>query len=115
MQQAERAAARFAHRDLSSRQAKRPQMRHPPGILGGAVDQDKLPAPDRSVGAVTGAIPGYAKHAPRAAPMFKQAGEDVGEMVLHGHERQAKAPGKLSRSVVRVGVADDTGKALGVE
>ena len=64
-------------------------MGHPAGRAGPAIDHDELAAPDGSVRTEAGAVPRHPQDPVRTAVVLEQTGEDVGEVMLHLHDRHA--------------------------
>ena len=52
---------------------------------GGFGDQKEFATPDGAVGAVTGAIPGYAERG-QGDLVLREAGQDMRDVVLHAKE-----------------------------
>ena len=100
VEQAERAAAGLANGGCASGQAEGAKVRG--AREWGAVGDEKFAAPDRAVGAETGAVPREAKDGRREF-VFRHAGGNVGEVMLHANG--IAAFGELARKIAGMRVA----------
>ena len=81
----------------------------------GQVRHQEFPAPDGAVGAVAGAVQGDADHAVGAA-VFRQAGGDMGVMVLHPDEAHpGQTPGIAGAEIEGMEVMGDDGRVLAAQ
>ena len=83
VEQAQGGPARLFHRPVAAGQAKLAEMGH--ALAGGFRDEEELPAPNRAVQAVAGAVPGDAQDGGLEF-ILRHAGQDVGDVVLDAEE-----------------------------
>src|ERR1700677_3031384 len=81
VQDAQSGPARLFDRSIAARQAELAKVRH--ALERPCIGQEKFSAPDRTVRAITGAIPGDTEHW-LLQFMFGEASQDMRKMMLDG-------------------------------
>src|ERR1700738_1187575 len=80
IQNAQGRPTRFLNGCAPAREAKLPKMRD--ALKGIATRQKKFSSPDRTIGPVSGPVPGHAEHG-RVQFIFSDAGQNMRPMMLH--------------------------------